>query len=202
VGPRLAELKKVASEWIHSIQFTDPKGSLQDASTLLDEIASRFVVQPATAAYPYRSRATARDLTARSVRLALEARLGAHHSSGLVKKGYPLHGLRSAHHFDVAAANGQPLFAAQTISLDQADQRHVERDVNSAGWALQDVKQLNAAFPTAIVTLFPSGAILAADQQENLERVRAVSDELSVRLVQEQQIDEWAREMATAIPFN
>jgi hypothetical protein len=193
------DVRRAAREWRNSIQFTTPRASLKSAAELMREVSTRFLVEPiGVGAYQHRPRSLARDITATAVRHALRDRLGPM-AAGLVKKTYQLSGALSAHHFDVVAANGKPLFAAETISLDQADQSRVERDINSAGWALRDVKQKDREFPTAIVAFMPPGQILDADQQANIDRVGAITNSLNVPLIAEAQLAEWSARMALAV---
>jgi hypothetical protein len=197
----IGEVRRVSAEWTNSIQLTPLRSSLKAGDELLAEISARLLVEPlAVGAYHHRPRSLARQMKALAVKRALRARLGVR-ATGLVKTLFPLQGALSAHHFDVVAANGKPLFAAEAISLDQAEQRHVERDINSAGSALRDVKATDADFPTAIVTLLPPGAILDADQQANIARVKAITRSVGVDHVPERDLPEWSRGMAARVPL-
>ena len=107
-------LRRLSSEWMRSIQFTEPRASLKDVDSLFEEIVVRFLRDVGPAAVSYRRRREARDLTARAVKEALRHRFG-YAAGSLVKTRFALRGAsNAAHHFDVVAANGHALFAAQT----------------------------------------------------------------------------------------
>jgi hypothetical protein len=194
-------LRKLSADWVRSVQFTEPRASLKDVNSLFEEIVVRFLHDVGPAAVSYRRRREARDLTARAVKDALRRRFG-YAAGSLVKTRFALRGeSNAAHHFDVVAANGHALFAAQTLSLEGPDQRGIEIDISAAGWSLRDVKQLQANFSTAIIALMPPEPILESVQMENIERLRAVSAAIGVPTITEQDIPRWAEEAAARVPL-
>ena len=181
-------LRRLSSEWVRSIQFTEPRASLKDVDSLFEEIVMRFLHDIGPAAVPYRRRRDARDLTARAVKEALRHRFG-YGAGSLVKTGFALRGAsNAAHHFDVVAANGHALFAAQTLSLEGPDQRRVETEINAAGWSLRDVKEFQPDFPTVIIALIPREPVLESAQRENIERLTGVSAAIDVQTITEDEI--------------
>ena len=194
-------LRRLSSEWMRSIQFTEPRASLKHVDSLFEEIVVRFLHDVGPAAVSYRRRRDARELAVHAVKEALRRRFG-YDAGSLVKKGFPLRGASyPAHHFDVVAANGHALFAAQTLSLEGPDQRRVETEINAAGWSLRDVKDLQADFPTAIIALLPPEPVLESVQQENIERLRAVSSMIDVPTITEREIPRWAEDAAAGVPL-
>ena len=194
-------LRRLSSEWVRSIQFTEPRASLKDVDALFEEIVTRFLHDIRPAGVSYRRRRDARELAVHAVKEALRRRFG-YAAGSLVKKGFPLRGAtHAAHHFDVVAANGHALFAAQTLSLEGPDQRRVETDINAAGWSLRAVKELQANFPTAIVALLPPEPVLESVQMENIERLQAVSSSIGVPTITEREISRWAEDAAARVPL-
>ena len=194
------QLKTYASEWRQSIQFSEPHASLKPAAELMEEIARRFLVDTAAVAAGYRTRSGAVTLAAQVVRAALRERVGNVQARELLKTRYVLAGARAPHHFDVVAANGQPIFAAQALSLEVPDARSVEKDINAAAWSLQDVKHRELAFPMAILALMPADGGVDAAQQSNIQRVHAVAQELDVPLHRDRgSFEAWAAEQVTHI---
>jgi hypothetical protein len=176
------QLRKYAGEWRNTIQITEPRASLKSPADLMDEISRRFLVDVAAAAPAYRTRTDAVTLAAQVVRAALRERLGNLQARELLKTRYVLAGARASHHFDVVAANGHPQFAAQALSLEVPESRHVERAINASGWSLQDVKHRQHDFPMAILALVPAMGGVDAEREANIERVKGVAAEVDVPL--------------------
>lgn len=197
----LEQLKTYAAEWRHSIQFSEPHASLKPAAELMEEVARRFLVDSAAIAYAYRTRSGAVALAKQVVRGVLRERVGNVQARELLKTRYELAGARASHHFDVVAANGHPIFAAQALSLEVPDARSVEKDINAAGWSLQDVQHREPNFPMAILALMPvAGGGVDAAQQSNIQRVHGVAQELEIPLHHNiDSFETWSAEQARRI---
>jgi len=180
------------SGWTGSIQFTEPRASLKGSAALLEEVASQFLKDEVPAERVHVSRAEAITLSLRAVRVALKDRFGPH-ASEYLKTRFSLQGKLSPHHFDLVAGNGHPFFAAQALSRQLTEQRSLERDINAAGWALEDVQAKNAEFPIALVAVPPIEPVVDAAVQENVERAQAVATRLRIPLLQPAQAEHWAR---------
>src|SRR6266850_2314066 len=163
---------KRLSGWTGSIQLTEPRASLNGGVPLLEEVVSQFLKDEVSAERVHLSRADAITLSVRAVRVALRDRFGPH-ASDYLKTRFPLQGQLSPHHFDLVAGNGHPFFAAQALSLQLVDQRTLERDINAAGWALEDIQARNAQFPIALLAVPPIEPVVDAAVQENVERAQA-----------------------------
>lgn len=197
------DVTRAVKNWHHSIQFTEFRASLQQPDELADDLAARFLREPMMqAAQEYMVRTDVLKLGARHLRQALRSRFGVS-GAALVKTRYSLAGRLSTHHFDLVAGNGQPQFAAQAVSLAISDQRQIEKDINSAGWSIQDVKERDDQFPAAIIAIIPSSeSVLDGERQQNVDRLTSVAKDLNVPVIPEAGIPAWAQKMAATVTLH
>jgi hypothetical protein len=194
------ELMRLASGWTNSIQFSEPRASLKTSAELIEEVAVRFLRDEAAPAQAYRARSQAIELALSKAKAALRNRFGVR-GAALVNKRVPLQGAVYSHHFDLVIGNDQPYFAGQMLSLELPDQRRVEKDIDAAGWTIQDLRQYAPDLSAAVLALMPAdGHNVNAGQRDNAERLRRVVARLGVPLIPEEGLDAQFAEVTARIP--
>src|SRR5260370_37888151 len=109
-------LEELVANWGNSIQFSEPRTSLQPPEDVLREIGSIYLP-----GLPHRRQHGRNRLTAARVALdcishvLLEERGPL--SEGLIKRQHGIRGKFDEHRFDVAVANGRTFLAAQGLSF-------------------------------------------------------------------------------------
>lgn len=88
----------------------------------------------------------------RHLRNALLDRVGGN-GLPLLKDDYPIAGQVKPHWFDLAIANGRPLYLADVVSFQGPSDRDVGRAIDAAAYAVEDVRRSTAfaALPVAVV---------------------------------------------------
>ncbi|AFZ35461.1 hypothetical protein Sta7437_1905 [Stanieria cyanosphaera PCC 7437] len=183
-------LNKIAQSWGNSIQFTEPRGSLDDPDTLLENIFDILLIEPITSETPFRDRQAAAKIATRKVKKVLE-KFG-EEAKNLLKKDYKLAGHYAKHKFDVAVANGRPFFAAQAISFEI---QTTEQLINSTSWMIADVKEIQPATPLAVIVLPPKEESPHYKQlQATYQETMSTYASLGAEIVQENEIEAWTSE--------
>ena len=150
---RVDRLRKVARGWINSIQFTEPRGSLENVDSVFEDIIRTYLVDEIPTEQNGRDRKVAKRIVASSVKNVLKERLGKRASEYLKKDAQAIvKGVSDSHNFDVLVANGRPYLAAHGVSFEV----QITKDtLDSLSCWIKDVKELNSNFPLAVVTLPP-----------------------------------------------
>lgn len=150
-GQNLERLNKISHSWGNTIQFTEPRGSLEDPDTLLKDIFEDLLIEPYTANAPvFRDRQGAVKVVRGKIRKVLEG--FGKEAKELYKKDYKLKGDLSDNKFDVAVANGKTFLAAQGISFEV---QTPEQTIASTSWIISDVRKLQPKTPLGVIMLPP-----------------------------------------------
>lgn len=183
-------LDRAPSTWINSIQVTQPRGSTKPSDKLIDDTARRFLRTSAR-----RRRGRDRRWIRRETReLLLDALqvAGADDAQHLLRK-VTVEGNIESHDFDVTVGNGRVVTAALALSFERQSAQTLQRDYASAAWAIEDVRNRDPELPLAVVMLPPVSSSKIYDQ------ARYVFEKLEARAVPEDDIPEWAAEVAESV---
>jgi hypothetical protein len=195
--PKQERLTKVARGWINSIQFTEPRSSLDSAQNLLEDIIQDYLIEPATEKPIFRDRQAAARLTVSQIKKILERRLGAEAKERL-KTNYPVRGSHREYDFDAVFANGQPYFAAHAISFEVRVPAEVQ---NSISWMIADVKQQNPQFLLAIIALPPKAESANRKYLEDIyQQTTSTYSQLGANVLTESQIQPWVERSLESLP--
>jgi hypothetical protein len=189
---------KAPAAWINSIQVTRPRASLRPADKLIDDVARRFL-RTSPRQRRGRDRRWIRAVAYETVLGALES-AGFENAEDLVHtKGRKatLQGDIEAHQFDLAVRNDTVVTAALALSFERQSPHDLHRDYSSAAWAIEDVRRSAPEVPLAVVMLPP-----VKGTSKTYEQARYVFERLDARPVPNDQIDEWATEVAAAVKPN
>jgi hypothetical protein len=192
-GLDTARLETMIGRWENSVRFTPPRGSLNDARTLLAEIAPTFLKEAAVRpkVQKPRNRRVAARLAASWLFDAVKERL-ADRADRVVAKNKVLTGQLESHTFDVVLANAKPFAAVQALSFEVDKGPELNRDVDAAAWILEDVSKKHPHMPIAMFLLPPSGI------SAPYERAKKLFPKLNGEIVTEQKMPQWARKQARA----
>lgn len=191
--PNYERLMNISRDWINSIQFTEPRGSLEDVDSLLEDASSNYLIEPSSQKPKIRDRQVAARITISKIKKVLQHYIqDKNDAKELLKTNYRLRGNHDDHKVDVFIANGQPYLAAHGISFEEI-QENVQR---SLCYMILDVKASNPNLAIAIVTLPP---IKDVDNYQELEKnyrqTTSIYEELGANVLQEDEVENWTFRM-------
>jgi len=188
-APKHERLAKVAKGWMNSIQFTEPRGSLDDVDSLLADIAKTYLLETTPEKDKPRDRQAAARVATSHVRRIVKQRFGDDKAKELIRMDYELKGGRKEHKFDVTVANGRPFLAAHGISFEIQTS---ETLIDSLAFMILDVKASNQEFPLGIVALPPKQASQDYKRLNNVyQQTTRTYQELGAKVLQENEVESW-----------
>lgn len=190
--PNHERLINVVQGWANSIQFTEPRRSLETVDDLLADIQATYLIEPTPKPRRLRDRHAAAQILKTQIRQSLTAWSDSEQARELLKTDYLLAGHHRDHHFDVTVANGRPFFAAHGVSFEI---QTPPQTIDSLAFMIIDVKESKPNFPLAVVALPPRKE--SRDQQrlqETYEKTIATYKQLGAEVLCEQQIQPWAEQ--------
>jgi hypothetical protein len=150
-------LERIVGSWSNAIQFTEPRGSLRDPDTVLEDAAKRFLREHVPSRRVIRTRATAAALARETVERGFKGLLDQRKVEQLVRKNPELPGKLDDHHrIDVAVGNGNWRFAAHGLSFELHDFDQLESDYSRAAFAVSDIVQRIHDLKFAVLLLPPT----------------------------------------------
>jgi hypothetical protein len=188
--PKHERLTRIAQGWINSIQFTEPRGSLDNVDSLLEDIAESYLVEPTLTKNKGRDRQVAARITTSRIRNIIKQHLKIkNEAKKILRTNYPVSGNHGNNEFDVVVANGQPYFAAHGMSFEV----HIPTAIqNSVSWMISDVKNKRPDFPLAIVVLPPRQETSDYKKLESLyKQNRSTYLDLGAVVLLEDEIESW-----------
>ncbi|NJK66667.1 MAG: DUF3037 domain-containing protein [Microcoleus sp. SU_5_3] len=187
--PRHERLKKIAQGWMNSIQFTEPRGSLENVESLLEDIAQTYLVN-AVSATTKRTRQDAARITTSIIRKTLISYDDKPALKEMLKNNFPVKGSHKEHRFDAVVANGQPYLVAHGISFEVYPPETLQ---DSISWMILDVKESDTKLPIGIVALPPK------QEWQDYEKLNKVYQttistyrSLGAEVLQENEVQPWA----------
>ena len=198
---RVDRLRKVARGWINSIQFTEPRGSLENVDSVFEDTIRTYLVDEIPTEQNGRDRKVAKRIVASSVKNVLKERLGKRASEYLKKDAQAIvKGVSDSHNFDVLVANGRPYLAAHGVSFEV----QITKDtLDSLSWWIKDVKELNSNFPLAVVTLPPKPEFDSYSQLcEVYDRTRTTYKKLGAAVLEEDELSTWTNQILVEANLN
>ncbi|MEM6435728.1 MAG: DUF3037 domain-containing protein [Cyanobacteria bacterium P01_D01_bin.115] len=186
--PKHERLLAVAHGWMNSIQFTEPRGSLEAVDHLLEGMAQTYLLDIEHPPKP-RDRQFAARIATNHVRNLLKRQFGADAAKELLRKNYELPGNHKNHKFDVTVANGKPFFAAHGISFEVQTSEAV---MDALAWMIVDVKESSPELPLAVVTLPPTQEMSDHRRLMKLyQKTTHTYEDLGAQVLVEEQVDPW-----------
>ncbi len=194
--PNHERLRAIAQGWMNSIQFTEPRASLDTLDSLLEDSVNTYLREPLVELKPKtRDRQAAATVVKSKTREALKKKFG-DKAKDLLKSDFEISGSSTKNKFDVVVANGKPYFAAHGISFEVVVPDSVKESVL---WRISDVKKLqpNLAMPTAgyayaIVVLPPKEESDNYQQHQNAyQQTTATYKKLGADVFDENEIEPW-----------
>jgi len=192
--PNYERLMEISRDWINSIQFTEPRGSLEDVDSLLEDASSNYLIEPSSQRPKIRDRQVAARITTSKIKKVLQHYIqDKNDAKELLKTNYRLRGSHDDHKVDVFIANGQPYLAAHGISFEVQIQENVH---SSLCYMIVDIKASKPDLPIAIVTLPP---IKDVDNYQEFEKKyresTSIYEEHGAKVLQEHEVENWTFKM-------
>jgi Protein of unknown function (DUF3037). len=187
--PKHERLKKLARSWINSIQFTEPRGSLDNVESLLEDIAQTYLVN-LVYLKTKRNRQDAAKITSSIIRKTLISYDEKPELKEMLKNDFLVKGSHKEHKFDAVVANGQPYFAAHGISFEVHPPESLQ---DSISWMISDVKESDPKLPIGIVALSPKQEWPDYEKlNEMYQTTISTYKSLGAEVLQENQVQPWA----------
>lgn len=161
---------KMIASWKGVIQLTEVGGGRIEIHELLARVSSEFLVQPAQVAKTYRDKRSAVAIAAQSIETALKSHLPQQDVKSLIKRDEPVSGTVMPQEFDVVAKNGRVYFAAQGLSFQIQDKKHLPDQIRLLTLAISDVHKHQKDLPVGVVVLPPLRDDEAFDFYEKAEK--------------------------------
>lgn len=192
--PPHERLESFALESMNSIQFTQPRASLRDVESLIENVTAKFLVDKPKVKSNGRDRQYAARITTSKIRGAFNEYFSANNKKWKDYFKHDLSGQKGKHEFDVVVANGTPHLAAHGISFEvQVNQLLID----SVYWRVGDIKEQMPDFPIAVIALPPKHEFLDRQDRKRLENLYQKSTEIlrgmNTEVLDESQVEPWAK---------
>jgi hypothetical protein len=186
-----ATVNRLVTQWTGSVQFSKPSFTTLPIDEALLDSAKRYLFERSAETQGYRNKAAAVQLVRRRIREKLIEKIGTAGRALIKGPTYELRGQYSAYQFDVSVGNGEPYFAAQGLSFEVPNTRHLEKGIASTAWLVEDVKRITPDFPIGIAVLPPKRD---ADRlsQDNYEEALNIFRQLNAEVILERDFSVWA----------
>lgn len=191
-------IRQMAEEWSNSIQLTPPQPSLERPDMLLLKMTETFLREPIGRVPTFRDRQYAARLAVGTVRGAVENRVGPTRARDIVRAEYQIGG-RVVPNFrvDLAITNSRIHIASQALSFETHNMSDLNRQMRDAVYTLRDVGEFLQDVELNLVALPPKrdhrNYLAAANRFRELP---AMCQRIGARLVPEEQVPEWAEQVA------
>jgi hypothetical protein len=191
---RVERLRRVSREWTNSIQFTEPRGSLENIDSVFENTINTYLVDEIPTQRNMRDRQAAKRIVASSVKHVLKERLGNRAAEFFKKDAAAIvKGVRGTHNFDVLVANGRPYLAAHGVSFEI---RTHKETLDALSWWIEDVKRLDNDFPLAVVALPPKAEFDGYTQLfEAYENTKETYTNLGATVLKEEEVPAWTNQI-------
>lgn len=192
--PPHERLECFALESMNSIQFTQPRASLRDVESLIENVTAKFLVDKPKVKSNGRDRQYAARITTSKIRGAFNEYFSANNKKWKDYFKHDLSGQKGKHEFDVVVANGTPHLAAHGISFEvQVNQLLID----SVYWRVGDIKEQMPDFPIAVIALPPKHEFLDRQDRKRLENLYQKSTEIlrgmNTEVLDESEVEPWAK---------
>lgn len=190
-GKNLDRLHKVAESWNNSVQFTEPRGSLRDPQSLLNDLADDLLVEPLPPKTPtFRDRQAAIKVARRKIRSVIDNFGGS--ANQYYKTNYKLQGKLAKNKFDVAVANGKTFLVVQAISFEININDLL---ISSTSWLIADVRKMQPNIPIGIVMLPPKTESIRFEQSKTVyKESKSMYESLGAETIQEEDVESWTND--------
>lgn len=199
-------LRAMASEWSNSIQFTPLQPSLEAPEMLLSSSVATFLREPNATSTGFRDRKDAVALAVRSVRRAVEHRVGLLASKQFVQTSYEIGGkVVPRLEVDLAITNARIHVASRALSFETHDMAELDRQARDAVYVLRDVGDFLGdaqigRVRLAMVVLPPNSDMRGHRQaQQRFADTMLACQRINVEVVRERQAPEWAEGIAELV---
>lgn len=194
-----AAVKRLASQWTGTVQITEPSASILPPDELLVDAGFRYLVEPASAKRGYRGKADAVRIIRHRVREKLMEKMGPVGRKLLRERDYLLPGKHMAYQCDLSVGNGRPIFAAQGLSFELPETRHLAKEISATAWLIEDVRAASPDFPIGVMAIRPRPSDGEALEETYGRAVRTFT-ELGATVFEEDGM-QWVDRMVGMVPM-
>jgi hypothetical protein len=179
-------IRKVADKWRNTIQFSEPRASLEpDPEQLADDVFRRYVGQGQRQKTRARDRRWIVSRAAESLESVVAKRVQSADASLIVRRNRNVEGAVETHTFELVLEPRELRHAAHAISLEAEDRDQVDREIEAAAWQLDDTRRGRPDLPLSLLVVEGASA-------SRLERVAHLCRAFETRLVRSGEVTDWA----------
>jgi Protein of unknown function (DUF3037) len=185
--------RNVVSSWEHCLQFTQPRGSLQDPASLVAELAPLFLHEhTAKQADTRRTRQYAIRIAVKEIRSAVSTVLP-EAKRAVSREGNMPGSVEKAHSFDILLTGLRPIAAMNAISFEVGADSELRRLVDASAWVIEDVKNASPNFPVGVFVIPPLQPTVI------YQRALGLFPRLHAEVVRPETLQAWASTQAAAL---
>ena len=206
-GPRIDEerLRNMMQDAGNSVQFSPAQSSLREPDDLLAELARVVLVEHQNQPKRLRNRREAADIAVSSLEVAVEERFSLPSAKRLVKPNYEIAGVVNlSHRVDAAVTNGSVYDIVEAFSFERLDLDQLKTDVLNALLGFRDIRDRNPKVGRFdVLALRPRTELDGWRQMDQvLAEMAQACKRAGATLVPNDEANDWAAEVARAIPSN
>lgn len=179
---------EILSKWSHSLQVTEPRGSLKNVADLRSEVSSRFVSRIATLPQ-YGRRAAALRLFGKVSKMIASWK-GPDHLKEVQRK-VTLKGAVDVHRFDVAYGKDSPRLIMHALPYSYRIGSLLGVSVDATKWAIDDIRKANASVPIGIVFYPTRRTTITEGTAIDFAHTIQVCKNLGAETMMEDQVSDW-----------
>jgi hypothetical protein len=183
--------------WASKIHFTEPRGSLRDPDTTISRLSKLFVSIISDDRVRRRTRSTAISLTVRALRSAVAHRLSKPDIQNYIMIRPDVPGQLENHILDVGLKNGKLISGVHALSFESQDAIHLEREVESTAYVLNDVMKATSPIEVSVFALPPTVTTEGA-----FKRAEKLFRAMKVPLIEEGSLEKWAAQQAEELAIH
>lgn len=180
-------LRYLSEKWVHSIQITEPRASLEpDPLRLLDDVFRRYVRPESTGVRrQVRDRRWIVSRAAQLLEVLVQERFPQEPAGEIVRRRRPLDGVVERHTFELVLERHEVRRAAQALSFEGEDRRSLSREIESVAWAIDDTRKAQPRLPIALLAIELEGS-------PEFQRAEHICRSLEATFVPSRQLENWA----------
>lgn len=182
------EIRATERSWPAVLQLTEPRGSLLDPETLLNEMAERFLKAQPVAVHAARTHQQAASIVRKRVKESLFLRYGKD-AAALVRPNLEARGRNASHTLDVAIGDGSLMGGVFALSFEV--ERALDREIKATAFSAEDLRAANPKLPLAVAALPPRDPA-----RDLFFFARDLFPKYGVPLLVDNEIDEWTDKIA------
>ena len=188
-----------------SVCFSEPKYTSRTLHDALVDGLKRYLIDRAPKKQIFRRRSQVVQYAKSQIRNVLKDEWGTAGSAMLLEsRSAEASGMASPYQFDIAVANGRPFFCAQGLSFEGPETKRLEKELWSASWLIERVREKNQDLPIGVIVAPPNQSQqlpedLVHVRPEVYEKAKKQFHDLGAEVLTETEVLPWARRQSVLL---